>query len=172
MENLSDCPVCKIYRIVQLSKIFFSRSLALILHHIISYHVMDALIAAWCSSTPRWNRCARNRNVRRLRLLSRLFLEWQRPKRQPQFWWSCWAVLEQGTFSEYCFLGCYLATVFNSFIFSFEKNLMIIIMPSTLINVGFSVKKKNPRKLPGKLEFVKYDPRVRRHVLFTETKLK
>ena len=32
--------------------------------------------------------------------------------------------------------------------------------------------KKNPKKLPVKLEFMKYDPRVRRHVLFTETKLK
>ena len=32
--------------------------------------------------------------------------------------------------------------------------------------------KKNPKKLPGKLEFMKYDPRVRQHVLFTETKLK
>ena len=36
----------------------------------------------------------------------------------------------------------------------------------------FYVTKKNPRKLPGKLEFMKYDPRVRRHVLFSETKLK
>jgi len=32
--------------------------------------------------------------------------------------------------------------------------------------------KKNPKKLPGKLEFMKYDPRVRQHVLFQETKLK
>ncbi|PRW58583.1 50S ribosomal L33 [Chlorella sorokiniana] len=36
----------------------------------------------------------------------------------------------------------------------------------------FYVARKNPRKLPKKLEFVKYDPRVQRHVLFTETKLK
>ena len=36
----------------------------------------------------------------------------------------------------------------------------------------FYVAKKNPRKLVKKLEFVKYDPRVRQHVLFTETKLK
>lgn len=28
------------------------------------------------------------------------------------------------------------------------------------------------RKLPKKLEFMKYDPRVRKHVLFSETKLK
>lgn len=36
----------------------------------------------------------------------------------------------------------------------------------------FYVKKKNPRNFTQKLAFVKYDPRVRRHVLFTETKLK
>lgn len=35
-----------------------------------------------------------------------------------------------------------------------------------------SVARKNPRKLPKKLEFVKYDPRVDKHVLFTETKLR
>lgn len=34
------------------------------------------------------------------------------------------------------------------------------------------VAKKNPRKFPKKLEFRKYDPRVRQHVMFTETKLK
>ena len=36
----------------------------------------------------------------------------------------------------------------------------------------FYVKKKNPRKMPGKLEFRKYDPRVRAHVLFTEAKMR
>nr|ABK21866.1 unknown [Picea sitchensis] len=36
----------------------------------------------------------------------------------------------------------------------------------------FYVKRKNPRKLPEKLEFRKYDPRVNRHVLFTEAKMK
>ncbi len=36
----------------------------------------------------------------------------------------------------------------------------------------FGAQKKNPKKLPVKLEFMKYDPRVRQHVLFTETKLK
>lgn len=36
----------------------------------------------------------------------------------------------------------------------------------------FYVKKKNPRVLVQKLAFMKYDPRVRKHVLFTETKLK
>ncbi|MDD9331905.1 MAG: 50S ribosomal protein L33 [Wolbachia sp.] len=36
----------------------------------------------------------------------------------------------------------------------------------------FYVKKRNPRKLVKKLEFRKYDPVVRRHVLFKEEKLK
>ncbi|KAK9288174.1 hypothetical protein L1049_016623 [Liquidambar formosana] len=36
----------------------------------------------------------------------------------------------------------------------------------------FYVKKKNPRKMTEKLEFRKYDPRVNRHVLFTEAKMK
>ncbi|CAA6659523.1 unnamed protein product [Spirodela intermedia] len=36
----------------------------------------------------------------------------------------------------------------------------------------FYVKRKNPRKLQEKLEFRKYDPRVNKHVLFTEAKMK
>lgn len=36
----------------------------------------------------------------------------------------------------------------------------------------FYVAKKNPRKRPEKLEFKKYDPVVRKHVLFKETKIK
>ncbi|WP_349967086.1 50S ribosomal protein L33 [Wolbachia endosymbiont of Armadillidium arcangelii] len=36
----------------------------------------------------------------------------------------------------------------------------------------FYVKKRNPKKLSKKLEFRKYDPVVRRHVLFKEEKLK
>ena len=35
-----------------------------------------------------------------------------------------------------------------------------------------TAQKKNPKKLTHKLEFMKYDPRVMKHVLFTETKLK
>lgn len=31
---------------------------------------------------------------------------------------------------------------------------------------------KNKRTTPGKLEFVKYDPKARKHVLYKETKLK
>ncbi|KNA13323.1 hypothetical protein SOVF_115990 [Spinacia oleracea] len=36
----------------------------------------------------------------------------------------------------------------------------------------FYVTKKNPKKLTEKLEFRKFDPRVNRHVLFTEAKMK
>ncbi|KAK8949870.1 hypothetical protein KSP40_PGU013827 [Platanthera guangdongensis] len=36
----------------------------------------------------------------------------------------------------------------------------------------FYVKRKNPRNMTEKLEFRKYDPRVNRHVLFTEAKMK
>lgn len=36
----------------------------------------------------------------------------------------------------------------------------------------FYVASKNPRKTPKKMEFVKYDPKVNRRVLFEETKLK
>jgi len=36
----------------------------------------------------------------------------------------------------------------------------------------FYVTKKNPRKKPEKLEFKKYDPVVRKHVVFREAKIK
>ena len=52
------------------------------------------------------------------------------------------------------------------------KGAMLIKLLSTAGTGYFYVKKKNPRTLPNKLQLMKYDPRVRRHVLFTETKLK
>jgi large subunit ribosomal protein L33 len=36
----------------------------------------------------------------------------------------------------------------------------------------YYVAKKNPRKKPEKFEFRKYDPVVRKHVIFKETKIK
>ncbi|QKX01743.1 50S ribosomal protein L33 [Wolbachia endosymbiont of Cruorifilaria tuberocauda] len=36
----------------------------------------------------------------------------------------------------------------------------------------FYIKKRNPKKLTRKLEFRKYDPVVRKHVLFKEERLK
>jgi large subunit ribosomal protein L33 len=54
-----------------------------------------------------------------------------------------------------------------------KKGASILIKLLSSAGTGyFYVKKKNPRNLPNKLQFVKYDPVVRKHVLFTETKLK
>ncbi|MDX1737369.1 MAG: 50S ribosomal protein L33 [Alphaproteobacteria bacterium] len=36
----------------------------------------------------------------------------------------------------------------------------------------FYVTKKNPRNLTEKMEMRKYDPRVRKHVMFRESKMK
>lgn len=36
----------------------------------------------------------------------------------------------------------------------------------------FYIASKNPKKITHKLQFMKYDPIVRKHVLFTETKIK
>lgn len=35
----------------------------------------------------------------------------------------------------------------------------------------FYITTKNPRNTPYKMQLVKYDPRVNKHVLFTESKL-
>ena len=36
----------------------------------------------------------------------------------------------------------------------------------------YYVAKKNPRKMPDKIELKKYDPKARKHVLFKEEKMK
>ena len=36
----------------------------------------------------------------------------------------------------------------------------------------YYVTKKNPRTQPEKLEFKKYDPKVKKHVIFKEAKIK
>jgi large subunit ribosomal protein L33 len=36
----------------------------------------------------------------------------------------------------------------------------------------FFVKKRNPKTVTTKLEFRKYDPKVRKHVMFKEAKIK
>ena len=43
---------------------------------------------------------------------------------------------------------------------------------SSADTVYFYVTKKNPRTKPEKLELMKYDPKVRKHVLFKESKIK
>ncbi len=45
-------------------------------------------------------------------------------------------------------------------------------MVSTANTGFFYVTKKNPRNLTEKLEMRKYDPRVRKHVIFKESKMK
>lgn len=53
------------------------------------------------------------------------------------------------------------------------KSATITIKMLSSADTGFYyVAKKNPRKKPEKFEFRKYDPVVRKHVLFKETKIK
>ena len=49
---------------------------------------------------------------------------------------------------------------------------MLVKLVSTAKTGFFYVKRRNPKKLLNKLEFRKYDPRVNKHVLFVEQKLK
>ena len=59
-------------------------------------------------------------------------------------------------------------------LFNFRKmakaNTILVRLQSTESHFFF-VKKKNPKTLTGKLEFRKYDPVVRKHVIFKEKKL-
>lgn len=48
---------------------------------------------------------------------------------------------------------------------------ILVKLVSTAATGFFYVKRRNPKKNPVKLEFMKYDPRVRMHVLFTEQKI-
>ena len=49
---------------------------------------------------------------------------------------------------------------------------MQIKLVSTADTGYFYVTKKNPRNITEKLELRKYDPRVRKHVVFRESKMK
>ncbi|CAO5677436.1 MAG: 50S ribosomal protein L33 [Holosporales bacterium] len=54
-----------------------------------------------------------------------------------------------------------------------KKTAVITIKMLSTADTGFFyVAKKNPRKKPEKFEMRKYDPVVRKHVLFKETKIK
>jgi large subunit ribosomal protein L33 len=53
-----------------------------------------------------------------------------------------------------------------------KKNTVLFKLASSEDTGYFLVRKKNPKKLTKKLSFKKYDPVARKHVLFTETKLK
>lgn len=53
-----------------------------------------------------------------------------------------------------------------------KKNIVLVKLESSADTGFYYVKKKNPKKQTGKMSFSKYDPVVRKHVLFNETKLK
>jgi large subunit ribosomal protein L33 len=53
-----------------------------------------------------------------------------------------------------------------------KKNTILVKLVSTAGTGFFYVKKRNPKKQTEKMEFRKYDPRVRKHVQFKEEKLK
>ena len=54
-----------------------------------------------------------------------------------------------------------------------KKNIALTIKLLSTANTGyFYVTKKNARKKPEKLEIKKYDPKIRKHVLFREAKIK
>lgn len=53
-----------------------------------------------------------------------------------------------------------------------KQNTVLIKLVSSEDTGFFYVKKKNPRKTTEKLEFRKYDPVARKHVVFKEAKMK
>jgi large subunit ribosomal protein L33 len=53
-----------------------------------------------------------------------------------------------------------------------KPNTILIKLESTADTGYYYVAKKNPRKQTEKLEFRKYDPVARKHVLFKETRMK
>ena len=53
-----------------------------------------------------------------------------------------------------------------------KSNTILIKMESTAGTGYFYVAKKNPRTMTEKLEKRKYDPVVRKHVIFKEAKIK
>jgi large subunit ribosomal protein L33 len=53
-----------------------------------------------------------------------------------------------------------------------KANTVKVKLLSTAGTGFFYVKKKNPKNLTEKMVFKKYDPKVRKHVEFKETKLK
>ena len=53
-----------------------------------------------------------------------------------------------------------------------KPNTILIKLVSTAETGFFYVKKKNPRTQTEKLQFKKYDPVVRKHVIFKESKIK
>ena len=52
-----------------------------------------------------------------------------------------------------------------------KKNIVLIKLASSESTGFYFVRSKNPKKLTAKLKFRKYDPVLRKHVLFEEKKL-
>ncbi|KAG4954005.1 hypothetical protein JHK82_039620 [Glycine max] len=53
-----------------------------------------------------------------------------------------------------------------------KKKAQMFVKLVSAAGTGFFYVKRKPRQFTEKLEFRKYDPRVNRHVLFTEAKMK
>ncbi|MCB2099227.1 MAG: 50S ribosomal protein L33 [Rhodobacterales bacterium] len=53
-----------------------------------------------------------------------------------------------------------------------KPNTILVKLISTADTGYFYVAKKNPRTQTEKMQFRKYDPRARKHVLFKESKMK
>tara|TARA_B100000989_G_C19179328_1_gene318841 strand:- start:149 stop:316 length:168 start_codon:yes stop_codon:yes gene_type:complete len=53
-----------------------------------------------------------------------------------------------------------------------KSNTIQIKLVSTADTGTFYVKNKNPKQMTEKLELKKYDPKIRKHVLFKEQKIK
>lgn len=53
-----------------------------------------------------------------------------------------------------------------------KKNIVLIKLVSSAATGYYYVAQKNPKKQAEKLKFRKYDPVVRKHVEFTEAKIK
>jgi len=53
-----------------------------------------------------------------------------------------------------------------------KKNIVLIKLVSSADTGFYYVTKKNPKQQTEKLKFNKYDPVVRKHVLFNEAKIK
>ncbi len=53
-----------------------------------------------------------------------------------------------------------------------KKNIVLIKLVSSAATGFYYVAKKNPKKQTEKLSFRKYDPVVRKHVVFNEAKIK
>ncbi|MCZ6587389.1 MAG: 50S ribosomal protein L33 [Alphaproteobacteria bacterium] len=53
-----------------------------------------------------------------------------------------------------------------------KSNTVLVKLVSSADTGYYYVTKKNPRNMPDKIELKKYDPRVRKHVLFKEEKMK